>query len=167
MLPREKALVKRLEKEPFALIGINTDKDPGEYKKQASDQGVTWRSAWDGSTHGPLCTAWGVSSFPTIYVLDAQGTIRYVGARNEKLDEAVEALLAEAKSGPGASGEKPSPGAKPAGDPKPSIDGLEIPVGLSIGRRAPDFTTKDVDGVEFKLSDYRGKVVVLDFWGFW
>jgi hypothetical protein len=39
--------------------------------------------------------------------------------------------------------------------------------GLSVGNLAPDFTTKDADGVEFKLSDYRGKVVVLDFWGFW
>ncbi|MFN0242514.1 MAG: peroxiredoxin family protein [Planctomycetota bacterium] len=38
---------------------------------------------------------------------------------------------------------------------------------LQIGQIAPDFTTTDVDGVEFKLSDYRGKVVVLDFWGFW
>ena len=38
---------------------------------------------------------------------------------------------------------------------------------LAIGSAAPDFATKDVDGVEFKLSDYRGKVVVLDFWGFW
>jgi hypothetical protein len=40
-------------------------------------------------------------------------------------------------------------------------------VNLAIGNVAPDFTTKDADGVEFKLSDYRGKVVVLDFWGFW
>lgn len=40
-------------------------------------------------------------------------------------------------------------------------------VGLAIGNVAPDFTTQDADGVEFKLSDYRGKVVVLDFWGFW
>ena len=38
---------------------------------------------------------------------------------------------------------------------------------LQIGMTCPDFTAKDVDGVEFKLSDYRGKVVVLDFWGFW
>lgn len=38
---------------------------------------------------------------------------------------------------------------------------------LQIGMRCPDFTAKDVDGVEFKLSDYLGKVVVLDFWGFW
>lgn len=38
---------------------------------------------------------------------------------------------------------------------------------LRVGVVAPDFTTQDVDGVSFKLSDYRGKVVVLDFWGFW
>lgn len=38
---------------------------------------------------------------------------------------------------------------------------------LQVGMVAPDFTHKDVEGVEFKLSDYRGKVVLLDFWGFW
>ncbi|MCP3916521.1 MAG: redoxin domain-containing protein [bacterium] len=36
-----------------------------------------------------------------------------------------------------------------------------------VGNTPPDFTTTDTDGVEFKLSDYRGKVVLLDFWGFW
>lgn len=38
---------------------------------------------------------------------------------------------------------------------------------LQIGMVSPDITGKDVDGVQFKLSDYRGKVVVLDFWGDW
>ena len=38
---------------------------------------------------------------------------------------------------------------------------------LVIGKVAPDIVGKDADGVEFKLSDYRGKVVVLDFWGEW
>ena len=38
---------------------------------------------------------------------------------------------------------------------------------LAIGKVAPDIVGKDADGVEFKLSDYRGKVVLLDFWGFW
>lgn len=38
---------------------------------------------------------------------------------------------------------------------------------LRIGMIAPDIVAKDFDGVEFKLSDYRGKVVVLDFWGNW
>ena len=40
-------------------------------------------------------------------------------------------------------------------------------VGLAIGKQAPDFDAKDGDGVAFRLSDYRGKVVVLDFWGYW
>ncbi len=38
---------------------------------------------------------------------------------------------------------------------------------LQIGMTAPDIEGEDVDGVQFKLSDYRGKVVVLDFWGDW
>jgi len=38
---------------------------------------------------------------------------------------------------------------------------------LSVGGIAPDFEDVDVEGRAFKLSDYRGKVVVLDFWGFW
>ena len=38
---------------------------------------------------------------------------------------------------------------------------------LSIGKVAPDIEGEDLDGVAFKLSDYRGKVVVLDFWGDW
>lgn len=38
---------------------------------------------------------------------------------------------------------------------------------LQIGMEAPDFDATDLDGKAFKLSDYRGKVVVLDFWGFW
>jgi hypothetical protein len=38
---------------------------------------------------------------------------------------------------------------------------------LRIGKVAPEITGEDIDGVDFKLSDYRGKVVVIDFWGDW
>ncbi len=41
------------------------------------------------------------------------------------------------------------------------------PADLAIGKPAPEISGVDVDGVKFKLSDYRGKVVVLDFWGDW
>jgi hypothetical protein len=42
------------------------------------------------------------------------------------------------------------------------MDGL-----LSVGKVAPDFEAEDGAGVKFRLSDYRGNVVLLDFWGFW
>jgi hypothetical protein len=38
---------------------------------------------------------------------------------------------------------------------------------LAIGKVAPEIEGEDMDGVKFKLSDYRGKVVVIDFWGDW
>jgi hypothetical protein len=37
---------------------------------------------------------------------------------------------------------------------------------LGLGMVAPDFEITDQEGARFKLSDYRGRVVVLDFWGF-
>jgi hypothetical protein len=38
---------------------------------------------------------------------------------------------------------------------------------LSVGGTAPEIEGDDVDGKPLRLSDYRGKVVVLDFWGHW
>lgn len=38
---------------------------------------------------------------------------------------------------------------------------------LSIGKLAPDIAGEDIAGNEFKLSDHRGKVVLLTFWGHW
>jgi hypothetical protein len=38
---------------------------------------------------------------------------------------------------------------------------------FGVGIVAPDIEGSDLDGVAFKLSDYRGKVIFLDFWGDW
>jgi hypothetical protein len=38
---------------------------------------------------------------------------------------------------------------------------------LRVGKEAPEITGPDLDEKVFKLTDYRGKVVLLDFWGNW
>jgi len=38
---------------------------------------------------------------------------------------------------------------------------------LGVGKVAPEIEGEDADSKKFKLSDYRGKVVLLDFWGNW
>jgi hypothetical protein len=38
---------------------------------------------------------------------------------------------------------------------------------LAIGKEVPDVKGTDQDGKKFNLSDYKGKVVLLDFWGNW
>ncbi len=38
---------------------------------------------------------------------------------------------------------------------------------LQVGMLAPDMEALDVDGAKFRLSDFRGKVTVVDFWGYW
>ena len=101
MYPHERSLVKRLENEPFALIGVNSDKDKAKLAARIEEESITWRSFWNGpeGTRGPISTRWNVTGWPTIYVIDAAGTIRFKNVRGEKMDEAVDALLAEMKEG--------------------------------------------------------------------
>ena len=54
-----------------------------------------------------------------------------------------------------------------------SVDGKKLSARIEtakktgIGAQAPDFTQNDVDGKPVKLSDFRGKYVLIDFWASW
>ncbi|MBL8863057.1 MAG: hypothetical protein JNK02_13760 [Planctomycetes bacterium] len=98
MYPHERSLVEKLAGEPFVLIGVNSDKDREALKQTLVEERITWRSFWNGgSTGGPISTRWNVSSWPTIYVIDAEGRIRFKNVRGEKLDAAIDQLLREAR----------------------------------------------------------------------
>ena len=101
MIPHERSLVERLKNEPFVLLGINTDQDPKLYREEAKKNGISWRSAIDGSTSGPICTKWGVEGFPTLYLIDAKGVIRQAWLGNpgdEVIDKEIDKLVAESKA---------------------------------------------------------------------
>lgn len=117
MLPDEKVLVQRLKDQPFALIGINSDvpadkelakvlKDkPFEQKLEPTRKyvkaeildknGITWRNAIDCGTDGPLATKWNIQGWPSLFVVDATGKIRYRGYDGKEMDKMVELCMSE------------------------------------------------------------------------
>jgi hypothetical protein len=97
MYPHERSLVEKLKDKPFALIGVNSDTDKKKLKERMEKEKITWRSFWNGpeGTGGPISKKWNVHGWPTIYVLDHKGVIRYKNVRDEKMEKAVEELLKE------------------------------------------------------------------------
>ncbi len=97
MYPHERSLVKDLQDQPFALLGVNSDKDLDKLRPRLEAENISWRSFWNGpdGTRGPISQAWDVMGWPTIYFLDGDGIIRERNKRNDAMGEIVAELLAE------------------------------------------------------------------------
>jgi hypothetical protein len=96
MYPHERSLVKRLSGKPFSLVGINSDKNLDDLHTALAKEQITWPSWFDGGgTSGPIATLYEVRSWPSIFVLDPKGVIRFRDVRGEDLDKAVDGLLDE------------------------------------------------------------------------
>ena len=95
---KENELVRRLEKKPFVLLGINADANRETARNRAAKEHITWQS-WSDGKNGPIAERWGVSSWPTHYVLDAQGVIRYKNPQGDHFYQAIDHVVAEAETG--------------------------------------------------------------------
>jgi len=96
MYPHERSLVKHLPGTPLALIGVTSDRDREVLKDVIKEKELNWRSFWNGgSTSGPISTKWNVSGWPTVYIVDAEGNIRYKG-HGQGIDPVIEKCLADA-----------------------------------------------------------------------
>jgi hypothetical protein len=96
MFPHERSLVSRMSDRPFALLGVNADNNREQAQKRVETEKLNWRSFFDGNRK--ITRDWRVQYFPTIYVLDQNGVIRYRDVRDQAMDQAVEELLKEAQS---------------------------------------------------------------------
>ena len=95
MYPHERSLVKDLKGKPFALIGVNSD-SKARVKDAIKRENITWRSFWDGGrTGGPIASKYQVRGWPTVYMIDHEGIIRYKKPRGPAIDQAIEDLLAK------------------------------------------------------------------------
>lgn len=102
MAPRNRETVDRLRGRPFALIGVNSDKDRAEAKTRIAKEKINWRSFWDGEmgAKGPIATVWEIELWPTLYLIDQEGIIRrmFVGSSADEsdLNRLIDELVTEA-----------------------------------------------------------------------
>jgi hypothetical protein len=84
---------------PFALIGVNSDKDKQKLAPRLQEERITWRSFWNGpdGTGGPISKAWNVSGWPTVYVIDHDGVIRHKSHGGPEMDKVIQECLARAE----------------------------------------------------------------------
>ena len=98
-IPHEKGLHTKFSGRPFAIVGVNADSDLGSARDSIEENLIPWRSFWNGKDGpaGPIATDWNVRGWPTVYIIDHKGIIRFKHLRREGLDEPLEQLIAEAE----------------------------------------------------------------------
>jgi len=94
MIPHERELVKRLEGQPFTFVGISADGDVDDLRRFVRKSDMNWPQIHDGES-GSLQRTYGIEYFPSIFVLDGKGIIRFRDVRGAELDKDVDTLLAE------------------------------------------------------------------------
>jgi thiol-disulfide isomerase/thioredoxin len=99
-LPHERELVKRMEGRPFTFLGINCDEKIETVRQVSLQQQLNWRNFCNGGARGPFTDRYGVHSWPTTLVLDANGVVRFRGHPGQGMDQAVEQLVCEVERGP-------------------------------------------------------------------
>jgi len=98
MNPYERLMMELYGNWPFAIVSVETGESREATRKVKADERLAYRSWWDAQPAGgagPIASAWNVGGFPSIYVLDGRGVIRYVDLRYEDLLKGVRQLLQE------------------------------------------------------------------------
>jgi thiol-disulfide isomerase/thioredoxin len=94
MIPHERKLVERLKDRPFVLVSISADDSKETVKKFLEKNPMPW-THWHIGPDSEVLDLWDIEGFPTIFVVDHKGVIRYKDVRDKRMDEAVDTLLKE------------------------------------------------------------------------
>ncbi len=178
-MPNVKRTYDKYKDQKFQIIGISLDRSQQPLETFIEREGLAWVHYWDQSEK--IMTQYGVTGIPSTFLLDGKGVIRKTNLRGRSLETAV-AELVEANLAKPVDTSTQTPEPKPKSIPATKLlknantpQKGESPKPLSerpnpsewIGKPAPDFQVKDLKGEEISLKDYRGQVVLLDFWATW
>jgi thiol-disulfide isomerase/thioredoxin len=103
MIPHERQVVERFDRDQFAIVGVNSDTDLRAAREAANQHAITWRSFRNGDEGaGQISRRWNVVGYPTLYLLDPGGVVRSRWIGNpppDDLESSIGRLIARAASG--------------------------------------------------------------------
>ncbi len=156
-VPHNNEMVKRYG-DKIAFIGVcGSSKGQEKMVATAERVGIHYPIARD--KEGRSAQAWNVMWWPTYGVVDGYGNLRALGLRPDRVDDVIDALIAEGPVPPG-----------PA-IPRDWLEGNpahRAELAPLVAKPAPPLVVSNpLNGAKTDLADLRGKVVLLDFWATW
>ncbi len=97
LIPHERDLVRRHHDRPFVLLGVNNDENLDDARKLMAEQQMNWPIWKPGEGEHKIHRQWGVKFFPAVFVIDAEGILRYSYVSELNLDNIVDSLVLEAE----------------------------------------------------------------------
>ena len=171
-LPNVQKTYSKYKDKKFQIIGISLDRSITALDTFLKKNSLPWKHYWD--DEGKISNQYQVNAIPSMFLIDGKGVIRTTDLRGAKLEKAVDTLVKENLLNP------TDPNAKPKTIPatkmvkmKPIIPEENVAktgvIKLEdlVGKLVPDFTVKALDGKELAIKDYKGHVVLIDFWATW
>lgn len=97
MYPHEQDVTRKLSDKPFVLLGVNSDGNKDTAVDAVRSESLSWRHFWNGpkGTRGPISKQWNIEAWPTVYLIDQNGVIRFKEVLEKDIDRGIEKLLSE------------------------------------------------------------------------
>jgi thiol-disulfide isomerase/thioredoxin len=100
LIPHIRELVKKNEGKPFVFVGVSIDDEKEELTEFLKKEPMPWTHWWDSKK--AVAEQWEVAAYPTLYVIDHMGVIRFktlsYDPKSEKLDKLIEQLVKDAEA---------------------------------------------------------------------
>ena len=178
-MPNVKKTYEKYKDQKFQIIGISLDRSIEPLKDYIKEKELGWLHYWDKS--GKVGNLYKVRAIPSTFLIDGEGVIRKTNLRGHALEHAVADLVKENLAKPADTPAKTSEeGAQSQSIPAtkiikqnktPQKDDVSNPFRPGrrnwVGNPAPDFQVTDLNDEELSLKNFRGQVVLLDFWATW